>query len=628
MAITSLRPLSRSTATAVPGPLRFRGVKPAASEVFGVALLRSGRISAPQLLQALADQAPHNRLIDSLIAMRALDSATLYQLLAQHWAVGEADFSKHTPDQSLMLQIDPLICLKQGWLPWRTLGHQTVIACAYPEDFATLRPSIEARFGPCMMVIAPRHQIEMKLMAMSGADLARRAETRVPSAVSCRGYRTAPFMRLVAVSAVMLGSLFLIAPDMMILAFLGITLIIMYAQLLLKVLAVLAPPMALATPERPPIHLVPDPEPTISILVALYQESRIVARLIRRLDQLDYPRDKLDVIFVIEDNDTATAHVLAEIPLPKWLRVISVPSGTIRTKPRALNYALDHCRGTIIGVYDAEDAPAPNQLRQVAETFAAADDRLACLQGRLDYYNPHTNWLSRCFTIEYAAWWRLILPGIERLGLALPLGGTTLFFRRAALEDLGGWDAHNVTEDADLGIRIARRGYRTQLISSVTMEEANCRLLPWIKQRSRWIKGYMITWATHMRHPKTLLRDLGPRRFIGFQVMFAGSFLHALLAPLMWLLWLIPFGLVDQQLLDVPLWVLGLLTLTGIFSEAFTMGCNYKALLKTGHHILPLWLPMMLFYYIMASLAAYKALWEMLRKPFYWDKTSHGLFDI
>ena len=319
---------------------------------------------------------------------------------------------------------------------------------------------------------------------------------------------------------------------------------------------------------------------------------------------------------------------LAEIPLPKWLRVISVPSGTIRTKPRALNYALDHCRGTIIGVYDAEDAPAPNQLRQVAETFAAADDRLACLQGRLDYYNPHTNWLSRCFTIEYAAWWRLILPGIERLGLALPLGGTTLFFRRAALEDLGGWDAHNVTEDADLGIRIARRGYRTQLISSVTMEEANCRLLPWIKQRSRWIKGYMITWATHMRDPKTLLRDLGPRRFIGFQVMFAGSFLHALLAPLMWLLWLIPFGLVDQQLLDVPLWVLGLLTLTGIFSEAFTMGCNYKALLKTGHHILPRWLPMMLFYYIMASLAAYKALWEMLRKPFYWDKTSHGLFDI
>lgn len=628
MSVTSLRPVMRSTANAVKGPMRFRGVEPRANEVFGVALLRGGHITAPQLLQALASQTPDTRLIDSLIACQALDAPTLYGLLAQHWAVGQADFTKYAPDPALMARIDPLVCLQQLWLPWRKLGQSTIIACAYPEDFAKLRPSIEARFGPTMMVIAPRHQIGHRLMAQSGAYLAHRAETLVPEADSCRNYRAAPLVKWVISAALVFGAMGYLAQSALIFTVIGLILTIMYAQSLLKAMAVLARTTVPATPPPAPLQLVPDSVPTISILVALYQESRIVARLIRRLDQLDYPRDKMDVIFVIEDNDVATATTLSGLTLPAWLRVLPVPSGSIRTKPRALNYALDHCRGTIIAVYDAEDAPAPDQLRIVAKTFGDADDRLACLQGRLDYYNPNSNWLSRCFTIEYAAWWRLILPGVERLGLAIPLGGTTLFFRRDALQDLGGWDAHNVTEDADLGIRIARRGYRTQLITSVTMEEANCRPIAWIKQRSRWIKGYMITWATHMRHPALLLRELGIRRFVGFQVMFAGSFLHALFAPLLWLLWLIPLGLIDGQAIDFPFWVLGFLAMTGVFSEAFTLGCNYFALSKTGHRIHPIWLPTMFFYNMLASIAAYKALWEMLRKPFYWDKTSHGFFDI
>src|SRR5690606_9418328 len=229
--------------------------------------------------------------------------------------------------------------------------------------------------------------------------------------------------------------------------------------------------------------------------------------------------------------------------LPEWMRVITVPRGTVKTKPRALNHALVYARGAIVGVYDAEDAPDPDQLMKVVSQFQRSGPEVACLQGVLDYYNPHTNWLSRCFTIEYATWFRLILPGIARLGLSVPLGGTTLFFRRSVLEELGGWDAHNVTEDADLGIRLARRGYRTELLDTVTGEEANCRAIPWIKQRSRWIKGYMMTWAVHMRQPALLWRQLGPRRFAGFQVMFLGSILQSLLAPLMWSFWILPFGL-------------------------------------------------------------------------------------
>jgi len=245
----------------------------------------------------------------------------------------------------------------------------------------------------------------------------------------------------------------------------------------------------------------------------------------------------------------------------------------------------------------------------------------------LDYYNPRTNWLSRCFTIEYAAWFRLMLPGIARLGLAVPLGGTTLFFRRAVLEDLGGWDAHNVTEDADLGIRLARHGYRTELIDTVTGEEANCRPLAWIKQRSRWIKGYMMTWLVHMRDPALLWRQLGPRGFLGFQIMFLGSILQTLLAPLLWSFWLLALGLRHPMLQSLSPTGLHLLVALFLTSEALTIATGIIALRRTGHRMSPLWVPTLHLYFPLAAFAAYKALWELAARPFYWDKTSHGHFD-
>ena len=259
--------------------------------------------------------------------------------------------------------------------------------------------------------------------------------------------------------------------------------------------------------------------------------------------------------------------------------------------------------------------------------FHARGPEVACLQGILDYYNPRTNWLSRCFTIEYATWFRLILPGIARLGLAVPLGGTTLFFRRAVIEELGGWDAHNVTEDADLGIRLARHGYRTELLDTVTGEEANCRVIPWIKQRSRWIKGYMMTWAVHMRRPVLLWRQLGPRQFAGFQVMFLGSILQSLLAPLMWSFWVLPFGLwhpLAAAMSKAELW-----SMIGLFlvSETVNVALGIIALRRSGHRISALWVPTLQLYFPMAAFAAYKGLWEMLTRPFYWDKTHHGIFD-
>ena len=347
----------------------------------------------------------------------------------------------------------------------------------------------------------------------------------------------------------------------------------------------------------------------------------------RRLSRLDYPRDRLDVLLAVEADDTLTRDALAAADLPPWMRIIVMPDGQVRTKPRALNIALDHCRGSLIGIYDAEDAPDPDQIRKVVDRFHSRGPEVACLQGMLDYYNPRTNWMSRCFTIEYAGWFRLMLPGIARMGLVVPLGGTTLFFRRQVLEDLGGWDAHNVTEDADLGIRLARHGYRTEVIETVTGEEANCRVLPWVRQRSRWIKGYMVTWAVHMRAPRLLWRQIGPRRFFGFQVMFLGSILQSLLAPLLWSFWIMALGLPHPLAAALPPALPGALVTLFLLAEAVNISLGIIALRRSGHRLSPLWAFTLQAYFPLAAFAAYKGLWETLHRPFYWDKTHHGLYD-
>ena len=651
MSLASLRPIARLNARAVPDGRGRNRPHPAdhASCAFGLALLRAGRISAPTLLAAL--KTPQIHLVDHLMTRDLMDEEEAYAALAAHWAVGVADFTRHPVDTALIARIDAASCLAEHWLPWRRIGAKTVIVCAYPEDFPALRARLTPLFGALVLALAPRRVIAAQVLARAGTALARRAETLLPEADSCRNFSPRRTYAPLCAFAALMGAGVIAAPSIAALALLSLALALSYGQTLLKLAALLAalrrpappapptqmrpqplpaPPAGAQPLPSPPhhLHLVPSDAglPFISLLVPLFCESRIVARLIRRLERLDYPSTAQEVIFLIEDNDRATATALASITLPPWMRVLPVPTGTIRTKPRALNYGLDHCKGQIIGVYDAEDAPEAGQLRAVAQGFAAGGARLACLQGRLDYYNPQHNWLARCFTIEYAAWWRVVLPGFARMGFALPLGGTTLFFRSHIIRDLGGWDAHNVTEDADLGLRLVRRGYDMRLLDSTTYEEANCRAVPWIKQRSRWIKGYIMTYATHMRRPAALLRDLGPWRFFGMQMMFAGTVLQALLAPFITALWLLPLVASHPLSVNLPLPVQTTLGL-GLLAEAAMLLTSYIGLARAGHRINPLWLPTMMAYNLLASLAAYKAVYEVLTKPFYWDKTAHGLFD-
>lgn len=290
-----------------------------------------------------------------------------------------------------------------------------------------------------------------------------------------------------------------------------------------------------------------------------------------------------------------------------------------------MNYALPYCTGAIIGIYDAEDRPDPDQIDKVVAHLASAPPKVVAVQANLDFYNTDANWLSRCFTIEYSAWFRVIMRGMQRLGLPLPLGGTSVFMRRKALEEVGGWDAHNVTEDADLGMRLARFGYRCEMVESTTWEEANKVPVGWIKQRSRWIKGFIITWLSQMRDPVALYKDLGFAGFLGLQIVLLGTATAFLLAPVFWALWLGAFGVEWSFFTMLPplFWQLTFAVL--LFGEGVMVTIGALAIRqKRKYGLLPFLLTMPL-YWPIGTIAAYKAVFEIFSAPFYWDKTTHGL---
>jgi len=368
--------------------------------------------------------------------------------------------------------------------------------------------------------------------------------------------------------------------------------------------------------------------PDYTVLVPVYREGKVLPELVERLSRLRYPAHRLQILLLVEQDDDDTRGALTGLVLPSSFEIVLVPPSEPRTKPKACNHGLAVARGEFCVIYDAEDRPDPDQLLKAVAGFRRVPRWVVCIQAELQYWNPGTNWLTRCFTAEYAVNFSLWLRGLDRFRLPIPLGGTSNHFRADALCDLGGWDPHNVTEDADLGIRIVRRGWGVRMMDSVTEEEANSRLGNWIRQRSRWIKGFYQTWLVHMRSPRRLLRDLGPRDFLAFQMIVGFSTLTALLNPVFWGLTL--YYLVDgpeRIMVLFPPLVLGLgvaLMLVGNLLMVFTfmVGCLQRGLFRGVRTMLTVPL-----YWALMSAAAYKAFIQLLRpsRRHFWELTDHGL---
>lgn len=424
------------------------------------------------------------------------------------------------------------------------------------------------------------------------------------------------------------------------------------------------------TPEE--IAALKDEElPVYTILIPLYHESAVAKKILKRLAALDYPKEKLDVKLLLEADDDETASALDRSGIPFWCEKIVVPDGQPRTKPRACNYGLEAARGEFSVIYDAEDKPEPDQLKKAVVFFREdTEKKLLCIQAKLNYYNPEQNLLTRFFTVEYSANFDLQLPGLQSFHLPLPLGGTSNHFRSKELRDVGGWDPFNVTEDCDLGIRLYEHGYQTAVLESTTWEEANSQVWNWIRQRSRWVKGFLQTHLVHYRNPLRTLKRLGLRGFFGCYAYVGGSVLMMLTNLIFWpviLLYgtLLIHGLcagetlsslivgphaggslyrgIDCGLFHLKAWPLvycganenvlysslsQILFAGGIFLFLMNfalIGIQVAACIKRKfYRLIPaaLFMP---FYWVLISIGAWKGVIQFLHKPFYWEKTKHGL---
>jgi hypothetical protein len=371
--------------------------------------------------------------------------------------------------------------------------------------------------------------------------------------------------------------------------------------------------------------------PHYSVLVPLYREAHMVAGLIDALDALDYPRDRLEVLLILEACDLETREAVAAAVLSPHIRAVIVPNGQPRTKPKALSYALAEARGTYIVVYDAEDLPDPSQLKTAAAVFATAPTRLGCLQAPLDIevlpglgIGP---WLTRQFALEYAALFHGLLPVLATWQVIVPLGGTSNHFSRRALEAVGGWDPYNVTEDADLGVRLARHGWLVGVIAPATRESAPEGLGIWIRQRTRWLKGYMQTYTVHMRRPLLLFGQLGPGGFLAFHVVIGGGILTALVQP-----WIYAIALHDIAVGTVFMTAetaaerffdhLAVINLVGGVLGAVALPAVAGA--RLGIRMSLAGLLSMPLYWLLASIAGYRAVYQLITDPHVWEKTPHA----
>jgi cellulose synthase/poly-beta-1,6-N-acetylglucosamine synthase-like glycosyltransferase len=372
---------------------------------------------------------------------------------------------------------------------------------------------------------------------------------------------------------------------------------------------------------------VPDSElPFYTILLPAYNEASVINKLVENLAQMDYPVDRLEVLLLVEEDDEATLGALRASKPPEQFKLVVIPPAEPRTKPKALNYGLTLARGDIVAIYDVEDKPDILQLRRAAVTLNRYGPDVACVQAQLSYGNATQNIITRWFTVEYAMWFSYFLPGLVTLTAPIPLGGTSNHFRRSALRTLGGWDPYNVTEDCDLGIRMFREHYEIKVLSSTTLEEANSDFVNWVKQRSRWYKGYLQTFLIHLRSPRRLREETGLKGMGHLCAFVGGTPILAAVNPLFWVLtlvWFIAHPQFLEEIFPSPVYYAGLvLWAFGNFLLWYLTVLTARHTRAVGLVLAAMLVPI---YWVMMSIAAIKAMWQLVVTPSFWEKTAHGL---
>lgn len=599
----------------------------------GDLLLREGVITQEQLDQALEAQArTGDPLGATLVTLGFINRLALAKVLAHQSGLPLYNVLRDPPDTAVVRLMDEETARRLSAIPVaREAGH-VVVAFADPFDTDAWGEAQAAIGQPIRPVVTSELDLQWTLERVYRDDYIERSTSylayRHPKESAVETFTHTQRITLLLMAWVVTAGM-LLRPIFTLIVINTATTAYYLATSLYRLWLMYrgaTHDLTLRTPQEGLAALRDDELPVYTILVPLYGEGAVLPSLFRAIAALDYPTSKLDIKLLFEESDTETLAAAKALRPPGHFQFVVVPDSLPRTKPKACNYGLIQARGQYCVVYDAEDIPDPDQLKKAVLAFRDAPADIICLQARLNYYNRDQNLLTRWFTTEYSMWFDLVLPGLDATGAPIPLGGTSNHFVTERLRELGAWDPHNVTEDADLGIRLYKAGYRTAIIDSTTFEEANSAVGNWTRQRSRWVKGYMQTWLVHMRHPVALFRALGPRAFLSFQMVVGGTPATFLINLVYWLLTALWFGTHAPILLKIfpaPVFYLGTACLVignFIFLYLCVAGC-----LARGYHHLVRYALIAPAYWLLMSVAACLALYQLITKPFYWEKTTHGL---
>ena len=583
----------------------------------------------------------------------------VYRVLATFWAAAHIDESAEPCDPELLRREPVPVQLARGWIPWAMRDGVLVIATSVPPT-----PGLLAEAGAVHGVaeVEPRtisdRRLEGVLAAAQRDELRYRitdahadAHPRESARQGLAWWQKALPLTLI-VTAIVAGVLW---PATAVVAIFFAANAAFYVFVMFKTYLGLRTPMkvmravdwqrVLRVERRragvpvplggDAVHLDESALPSYTILVPVYREANIIGKLVGNLGRLEYPASKLQVLLLLEEDDHETIQAAIAANPPAHVAILTVPDGQPRTKPRACNYGLEFARGDYVVIFDAEDKPDPRQLRTAVAAFELnafirehvdpAEPQLACVQAALGYFNAEHNVLTRLFAIEYAHWFDAMLPGMDGTGIPIPLGGTSNHFRTTTLRELGGWDPYNVTEDADLGMRISNRGYAVTTIHATTREEACAEVRPWIRQRTRWIKGYSITAAVNLRHAPGFLRRNGIGGAMSLGLLIAGTPLAFMLYPVSILFTLVTWLGVEFGEFRFPVWVLQASVLVMVFGMSTLIASSGIAAWRRYGWRVAVYAPLLPAYWLLHSIAAWRAGYQAIFDPHHWEKTPHGL---
>lgn len=600
----------------------------------GGILRNRGLLDDNQLKHVLSLQNQRrSRLGDIIISEGIMTYLELYSALAEHYGLEFVNLLADHPDENLLSVVNIDDYIRMRAIPWKLYNGKIVIAITEYSE-ATIR-WIEERFGDNYeIVITSPLDIRITIARVFGSYLEEDSKLHLwqqnpeSSAMVTATPITKKLLCLLMFVTVCLIAIFPMQGSMLFIAFCSIS---YFISMLVKMVIFIEGCRENEQTDWDELldELDNASLPVYTILVPMYKEAESLTNLLSAMQNMDYPPEKLDIKLVLEADDYETYYAAQDLKPKHNFEIIRVPYSKLRTKPKACNYALRFARGEYVTVFDADDIPDRLQLKKAIATFRSRPDNVVCLQARLNYYNADYNWLTRSFSLEYSALFSVMLHGLSRLDIPLPLGGTSNHISLTHLRELGEWDAFNVTEDADLGVRISARGFFTEMIDSCTMEESPIEVHAWIRQRSRWIKGYMQTWLVHMRSPIALYKTLGARSFWGFQFFVGFSSFTFLTAPILWSLallwWILPSEIANNWLPNWLIWLtLSNLMLNFIIHWVMMLCCvSLKAKSSFSYKMAGLFYP---FYLLLHSIASYKALYQLIVKPHFWEKTTHGLY--